>query len=132
MYHDGKLYQSEKIFRKRAQNINGYIKDWNAVGFRSPAAHHNLDWTHYLNIEYDSSTFDTDPFEPQSDGSGTIFPFWVKGNSSQKGYVELPYTLSQDFSLFILMKEDNIDIWKKKLDWIAERGGMALLDVHPD
>ena len=30
------------------------------------------------------------------------------------------------------MKERNIDIWKKKLDWIAEKGGMALLNTHPD
>ncbi|MEE9612162.1 MAG: hypothetical protein V3W19_12975, partial [Desulfatiglandales bacterium] len=48
------------------------------------------------------------------------------------GYVELPYTLPQDFTLFILMKEKNIDIWKKKLDWIAEKGGMALFTSHPD
>ncbi len=24
------------------------------------------------------------------------------------------------------------DIWKRKLDWIAEHGGMALVNVHPD
>jgi hypothetical protein len=30
------------------------------------------------------------------------------------------------------MKQKNIDIWKKKLDWIVEQGGMALLNVHPD
>ncbi len=130
--HDGKLYKSEKIFRSRAVRINHYLKDWKAVGFRSPAMHHNLDWIHDLNIEYDASTFDTDPFEPQSDSQGTIFPFWVDGNSSQRGYVELPYTLPQDFTLFVLMKEKNIDIWKQKLDWIVKNGGMALLNTHPD
>jgi len=93
--------------------------------------HHNLDWLHDLDIEYDASTFDTDPFEPQSDGTSTIFPFWVRGNSDQKGYVELPYTLPQDFSLFVLMKEKTIDIWKQKLDWIIEQGGMALINTHP-
>ena len=30
------------------------------------------------------------------------------------------------------MQEESIDIWKRKLDWIAEHGGMAMLDVHPD
>jgi hypothetical protein len=30
------------------------------------------------------------------------------------------------------MQEKSIDIWKKKLDWIAEKGGMALLITHPD
>ena len=130
--HDGKLYKSRKIFQERAAKINGYLKAWNAVGFRSPAMHHNLEWIHDLDIEYDASTFDTDPFEPQPDGVGTIFPFWVSKDGTQDGYVELPYTLPQDFTLFVLMKEKNIDIWKQKLDWIAENGGMALVNTHPD
>ena len=130
--HDGKLFSSRKIFQERAVRINEYLRDWNAVGFRSPAMHHNLEWIHDLNIEYDLSTFDTDPFEPQSEGVSTIFPFWVRGAGVQEGYVELPYTLPQDFTLFILMKERNIEIWKQKLDWIAEKGGMVLANTHPD
>jgi hypothetical protein len=130
--HDGKLYHSRKIFEDRAVKINRYLQEWGAAGFRSPAMHHNLDWLHLLNILYDASTFDTDPFEPQSDGVGTAFPFWVPGNGTQKGYVELPYTLAQDFTLFILMQEKGIAIWKKKLDWIAEHGGMVLVNTHPD
>jgi len=94
--------------------------------------YHNLDMVHGLNIEYDASTFDTDPFEPQPDGMGAIFPFWVEGKNGKRGYVELPYTLSQDFLLFILMQHENIDIWKTKLDWIIKQGGMALLIIHPD
>ena len=58
--------------------------------------------------------------------------FWVPDGFDGKGYVELPYTLPQDFTLFVLMKEKNIDIWKRKLDWIAEHGCMALLNTHPD
>lgn len=30
------------------------------------------------------------------------------------------------------MREKTIDIWKRKLDWIAKNGGMALINVHPD
>ena len=100
--------------------------------FRSPAMHHNLEWLHDLHILYDSSTFDTDPFEPYSDGIETIFPFFVERNKKENVYVELPYTLPQDFTLFILMGEKNIEIWKRKLGWIARKGGMALLNVHPD
>jgi peptidoglycan/xylan/chitin deacetylase (PgdA/CDA1 family) len=130
--HDGKLYKSRQTFQERAPRINRYLKEWGAVGFRSPSMHHNLEWIHELNIEYDASTFDTDPFEPQSDGVGTIFPFWVSKDDTEDGYVELPYTLPQDFTLFILMKEKNIDIWKEKLDWVAEHGGMVLVNTHPD
>jgi hypothetical protein len=132
LYHDGKLYKSKELFLERASIINQYLKDWGSVGFRSPSMHHNLDWIHELDIEYDASTFDTDPFEPQPDGMQTIFPFLVNGNHSRPGYVELPYTLPQDFTLFVLLKEKNIKIWQEKLDWIVERGGMALLNTHPD
>jgi hypothetical protein len=132
LVHDGKLYCSPEIFNSRAKRINHYLKNWGATGFRSPVMQRNLKWICKLNIDYDASTFDTDPFEPQSDGVNTIFPFWVNGSSEKRGYIELPYTLPQDFTLFILMKEKTIDIWKTKLDWVVENEGMALVNVHPD
>ncbi|GAB4390625.1 MAG: hypothetical protein Kow0025_23930 [Thermodesulfovibrionales bacterium] len=130
--HDGKLFVSEKRFLEQAVRINRYLREWRCVGFSSPSMHHNLEWTHALDIEYDSSTFDTDPFEPQPDGVTTIFPFLVRGRDGRRGYVELPYTLPQDFTLFVLVRERDTGIWKAKLDWIADRGGMALLIAHPD
>jgi predicted glycosyltransferase/peptidoglycan/xylan/chitin deacetylase (PgdA/CDA1 family) len=132
LHHHGNLFGSRKKFNEQVPRINRFIERWGAKGFRTPSLYHNLDWIAELDIEYDSSTFDTDPFEPQPDGVGTIFPFWVSGKDGQRGYIELPYTLPQDHSLFVIMGEKNIDIWKKKLDWIAEQGGMALLITHPD
>jgi len=132
LQHNVNLFKSKTTFQESAKRINQYLKDWQSVGFRAPSMYHNLDWIGDLDIQYDSSTFDTDPFEPQPDGVGTIFPFWVPRNNGQRGYIELPYTLPQDHSLFVIMGEKNIDIWKKKLDWIAEHGGMALLITHPD
>jgi glycosyltransferase involved in cell wall biosynthesis/peptidoglycan/xylan/chitin deacetylase (PgdA/CDA1 family) len=129
--HDGKLYSSKARFAEKALRIKEYLHQWNSSGFRSPLMQHKLEWLHALDVEYDSSTFDTDPFEPEPDGVSTIFPFWVPGPNG-KGYVELPYTLVQDFTLFGVLRERNIDIWKRKLDWIAEQGGMALLNTHPD
>ena len=235
--HDGKLYSSREGFREKAGRINGYLKDWNAAGFRSGFMFHELDWIHDLNVIYDASTFDTDPFEPQPAGAGTIFPFWVPrsgaegaiansgsgkpeagcpqsqirnpnsqidGSQSQignprsqsgqpiadggesltefsgpqskisnpksqiarspsaigraesqvgpansatgsavskisnpksqigPGYLELPYTLPQDSTLFVYMREKTDRIWRQKLEWVAEQGGMALVNVHPD
>jgi glycosyltransferase involved in cell wall biosynthesis len=129
--HDGKLYRSKKRFSEKAAAIRECLREWNASGFRSPVMQHRLTWLHELQLEYDASTFDTDPFEPESDGVRTIFPFWVPGAGGQ-GYVELPYTLPQDFTLFAVLREPTIDIWKKKLDWVAAHGGMAVLNVHPD
>jgi len=130
--HDGRLYASRKVFQQHAARINQYLQRWEASGFRSGFMLRNLDWLHDLNIAYDSSTFDTDPFEPQPDGAHTIFPFWRAGPDGKPGYMELPYTLAQDSTLFLVLAERGIDIWKQKLDWIAARGGMALLNVHPD
>lgn len=130
--HAGNLFKSRRHFQKKKGRINHYLRKWGCKGFRAPSMYHNLEWIGELDIEYDSSTFDTDPFEPQPDGIGTVFPFWISGNSTLKGYVELPYTLPQDHTLFVIMGERDISIWKKKLDWIVERGGMALLNVHPD
>jgi peptidoglycan/xylan/chitin deacetylase (PgdA/CDA1 family) len=131
-YHDGKKFTSREIFMERARIINHYLKDWGAEGFRSPSMHCNLDWIGDLDIQYDLSTFDTDPFEPHAGGTGTIFPFLVprKGNGSP--FVEMPYTLPQDFTPYVLLGEKDAAIWKRKLDWIVEKGGMALVNVHPD
>ncbi|MFL6514834.1 MAG: DUF354 domain-containing protein [Chthoniobacterales bacterium] len=133
-HHDGHLFASRREFARKASHINHYLHEWGAVGFRAGFMLHNLEWLHDLDIRYDASTFDTDPFEPQPDGRNTIFPFWVQANEvgAKRGYIELPYTLPQDSTLFLLLGEKTPDIWMRKLDWIAEHGGMALLDTHPD
>ncbi|MGH7980392.1 MAG: glycosyltransferase, partial [Limisphaerales bacterium] len=133
--HDGKLFKSRETFQNSAPQINRYLHAWDARGFRSAFMFHNQDWMHDLDIDYSSCTFDTDPFEPQPDDVGTIFPFWVartSGTDGRNGYVELPYTLPQDSTLYLLLQEHQPDIWINKLDWIAERGGMVLLNTHPD
>ena len=131
LHHDGKLYRSREAFAQYAARINHYIKEWGADGFRAGFMFHNLDWQTDLEILYDASTFDTDPFEPQPDGAGTIFPFW-KECPNGRGFVELPYTLPQDSTLFLLFRETTPAIWIEKLDWVARHGGMALINVHPD
>src|ERR1051326_4826082 len=94
LQHDGRLYASKKQFLAKAARIRTYVQQWNACGFRSPLMQPRLPWLHKLGVEYDCSSFDTDPFEPEPDGVGTIFPFWVSGRDNS-GFVELPYTLPQ-------------------------------------
>ncbi len=132
--HDGHLYESRESFSEKARTINSYLGKWGAVGFRSGFMLRQLDWLHDLNVLYDASTFDTDPFEPQPEGSHTIFPFYVRPPAGLKGpgYIELSYTLPQDSTLFLLLQEKTPAIWKRKLDWIAQNGGLALVNIHPD
>ena len=132
LLHDGRDFQSRPVFEKRAPRMNEFIHAWGAAGFRAPSMRSNLDWIRDLDVEYDTSTFDTDPFEPVPQGVHTIFPFRIERDHGRPGYIEMPYTLPQDLTLFVLLGENHIETWKRKLAWIAECGGMALLDSHPD
>lgn len=134
LHHNGKLYQSREGFSTKARRINRYLADWKAGGFRSGFMLRELDWLHELEIDYDCSTFDTDPFEPQPEGAHTIFPYWIPkaDGGAGEGYAELPYTLPQDSTLFLLLEEADASIWEDKTDWLIERGGMVLVNVHPD
>ena len=128
--HDGKLFWPD-VFSPNITSINGHLRQWQAKGFRSGFMLHDRAFLNSVNIEYDASTFDTDPFEPQPDGVRTIFPFWIT-RPQGGGFVELPYTLPQDSTMFFVLREKSTEIWKRKLEWIVKRGGMALVNIHPD
>jgi hypothetical protein len=124
--HDGKLFNSRSEFESRATRINHYLKDFGAVGFRSPLTHRNPEWMQTLDIEYDLSFFDTDPFEPIPGGTISIWPFFI-GN-----FVELPYTLVQDYTLTAVLGETTPRLWLEKVDFIEKYHGMVLVNTHPD
>lgn len=124
--HDGKLFNSHTEFMRRAERINHYLKEYHALGFRSPLTLRNPQWMQALNIEYDLSFFDTDPFEPMSGGVMTIHPFFI-GH-----FVELPYTLVQDHTLTTVLGETTPNLWLEKIDMIEKYNGMALVNSHPD
>jgi hypothetical protein len=124
--HDGKLFRSKTEFSRRVERINGYLKDFDAVGFRAPLMHRHPEWMQALEIEYDLSFFDTDPYEPIPGGTMSIWPFRIGR------FVELPYTLVQDYSLTSVLKEESPRIWLQKIDFIRDYCGMALLNTHPD
>lgn len=124
--HDGKLYISERRFMQRARRINGYLREFGAVGFRSPLTHRHPVWMQALEIEYDLSFFDTDPFEPLPGGCMSIWPFSI-GH-----FIELPYTLVQDCTLVNILGETTPQLWLSKVEYLSRYYGMALLTVHPD
>src|SRR5262245_14130229 len=124
--HDGFLYASRRIFDRRATYINAALRKYGAVGFRSPMVHRNLEWLQALDIEYDASCFDIDPFQAVPGGVGGLWPF-IAGR-----FVELPYTLPQDHTLFIVLREADGSIWDKKLRYVVRHSGMALMLTHPD
>lgn len=124
--HDGKLFRSEEIFLKRVSKINFYLKKYGCSGFRSPVAWRNYEYMQRLDIGYDLSYFDSDIFEVQAGGSLSFHPFFLGK------FIELPYTLPQDHTLFILLGEKDSRIWKEKMKIIKKFHGMVLMLVHPD
>jgi hypothetical protein len=96
------------------------------VGFRSPATQRDWTITSSLPFQYDSSSPDSDPFEPQAGGCCSWLPF---RNGS---VVELPITMQQDHTLFVILRAQDGQPWIDKAERIRARGGMALLITHPD
>lgn len=124
--HDGKLFASRERFLRRAERINQHMRDLEAAGFRAALMHRNPDWMQALEIEYDLSFFDTDPVEPVPGGTMSIWPFQLGR------FVELPYTLVQDYTLTVVLGERTPQLWMDKVAFIADQAGMALVNTHPD
>jgi peptidoglycan/xylan/chitin deacetylase (PgdA/CDA1 family) len=126
LHHDGRLFESRDRFERELPSIHRRLREWGAVGFRSPAAHRNADWMPALGCSYDSSFHDTDPFDAQPGGCCSILPYFLGE------LVELPITLPHDFTLFELLRAPDITLWREKAGWIADHGGLVNVLVHPD
>jgi glycosyltransferase involved in cell wall biosynthesis len=126
LQHDWKLFSSYPEFARQARRINRYLKALQATGFRAPLTHRNPEWMQELNIDYDLSFFDTDPNEPIPGGTMSIWPFTIGR------FIELPYTLVQDYTLTSVIGETTPRLWLQKVDFIRDYCGMALLNTHPD
>jgi hypothetical protein len=124
--HDGRLFASAAAFAAAAQRINRHLAEYGAVGFRAGFTLRNPEWMQALAIEYDMSFFDTDPFEPIAGGTMSLWPFSVGR------FLELPYTLAQDNTLLSVLRERGPRLWRAKVDHVAARHGLALVNVHPD
>jgi hypothetical protein len=126
LYHDGRDLESPRRLGERLAEIRATAERWGAVGFRSPATVRAWELMPRLGFDYDSSSPDTDPFEPVAGGCCSWLPFF------NEDLVELPLTMPQDFTLFVILDAKDETAWVKKAELLRSRGGMVLLDTHPD
>ena len=126
LHHDGKLFFSRQKFDRRADKINQYLIELEAAGFRAPLTHRNPYWMQALHVDYDLSFFDSDPYEPIAGGTMSLWPFHI-GH-----FVELPYTLPQDYTLINILHAADPTLWLDKTDFLHKYHGMVLLNTHPD
>jgi hypothetical protein len=124
--HDGRDLESLATWKRRLPEIHQAAERWGAVGFRSAALHREWDWIRLHGLDYDSSCPDTDPFEPQHGGCCTWLPFF------NGEVVELPLTLPQDHTLFVILRHRDGSAWSDKAEFLRARGGLAMIDTHPD
>ncbi|MEM8735457.1 MAG: hypothetical protein AAGG44_14585, partial [Planctomycetota bacterium] len=124
--HDGRLFESKGLFNSRKAPINDAIQRFGSGGFRAPMVHRNLLWLQELDIDYDASCFDVDPFQAMAGGVGSVWPFFAGK------FVELPYTLPQDHTLMVALGQTSPQIWIDKFKWLSRMRGMAMLITHPD
>lgn len=124
--HDGHLFRDWHLFLSRVKLINEYGHNWGAKGFRSAILYRNLNWYDALEFEYDMSVPNVGHLDPQRGGCCTVFPYFIGG------ILELPLTTTQDHSLFHILRERRIDLWKSQAGLVIEKHGLLSLLTHPD
>ncbi|MGH9517132.1 MAG: hypothetical protein ACRD3P_15805 [Terriglobales bacterium] len=124
--HDGRLFDEHVEFRRRASLINQYASEYDAKGFRSAVLYRRPEWLDALNFSYDSSIPNTAHLDPQRGGCCTVMPYFIGD------MVELPVTATQDYTLFHLLSERSIALWKTQIRLILEKNGLINFIVHPD
>ncbi|HEX4038445.1 MAG TPA: hypothetical protein VHX37_10340 [Acidobacteriaceae bacterium] len=124
--HDGHLYRDRKEFLRRAARINAYLREYQADGFRAAVLYRKQVWYDALQCSFDMSVPNVARLDPQRGGCCTVMPYFLGD------IVELPVTTIQDYTLFNILNDYSIDIWKQQIDAIREKNGLMSFIVHPD
>lgn len=124
--HDGHLFRDRGEFLDRAARINAYAVHFGARGFRSGSMYRNLDWYESFRFSYDMSVPNVAHLDPQRGGCCTVMPYFIGQ------LVELPLTTTQDYALFHFLRDYSLDLWKRQMDLILTKNGLASFIIHPD
>ena len=124
--HDGQLFADKAEFLQRAKRINEYAHEFGCDGFRSGVMYRQQDWYDAFEFSYDMSVPNAAHLEPQRGGCCTVMPYFVGD------IVELPLTTVQDYTLFHILNDYSITLWKKQIDLITQRHGLISIITHPD
>lgn len=124
--HDGALFRDREEFLRRAGRINEYLRKFGCKGFRSAVMYRNAEWLEAIEASYDMSFPNVAHLEAQRGGCCTIMPYFIGK------VLELPLTTVQDYSLFYILRESSIDIWKRQIELISRKNGLISFIVHPD
>lgn len=124
--HDGHLFKDHKTFLERVAKINAYGKEFHAEGFRAAVLYRNQQWYDALDFSYDTSVPSVAHLDPQRGGCCTVMPYFVGK------LVELPVTITQDYSLFHILNDYSSNLWKQQIELVLESHGLINIIIHPD
>ncbi len=124
--HDGHLFANHDEFIQRAKRINRYARAHGARGFRSAVLYRNADWYGEFEFSYDMSIPNVGHLEPQRGGCCTVMPYFIGG------VLELPLTTSEDYTLFHVLGDYSIDLWKRQIGMVVDAHGLISVNAHPD
>ena len=124
--HDGQLFDSKEEFLRRAKIINRYGREYGAKGFRAAVLYRNPEWYDALEFAFDMSIPNVAHLDPQRGGCCTVMPYFIGD------VLELPVTTIQDYTLFHVLGERCIDLWKVQVNRILGKNGLMNFIVHPD
>ncbi|MFZ3200886.1 MAG: hypothetical protein WA175_07025 [Candidatus Acidiferrales bacterium] len=124
--HDGRLFQDRTEFLRRAAKINAYARRYDAKGFRAGSMYRNQDWYDSFEFSYDMSVPNVAHLEPMRGGCCTVMPYFIGS------ILELPLTTAEDYSLFHILNDYSLDLWKQQLALLTDRNGLMSFIAHPD
>lgn len=124
--HDGFLFRTHEEFLRRAAKINLYVRRFGAKGYRSAVLYRNMDWYKAFSFSYDMSVPNVGRFDPQPGGCCTIMPYFIGD------ILELPVTMTQDYSLFNILRTYSLDLWLRQINCVRHKNGLMSFIVHPD
>lgn len=124
--HDGSLFRDHEEFLRRAVKINSHVRKYQARGFRSGSMYRNQSWYDAFDFSYDMSVPSVAHLEPQRGGCCTVMPYFIGK------ILELPLTMTQDYSLFHILNDYSLNLWEKQIALIRDKHGLISFNVHPD
>jgi hypothetical protein len=126
IHHDRSMFATRESFEAQRPLVADAAERFEAEGFRSPATHRVHAWLAELPVRYDCTVPLSDPYEPQPGGCCSVWPFFLGG------VVELPWTLTQDHTLFTLLRERSPAMWLRQAEALERAGGVVQALTHPD
>ncbi len=124
--HDGSLFRDKQKFTRRARLVNDFVSRFDSQGFRSGAMYRNQEWFDAFEFSYDMSVPNVAHLEPQGGGCCTVMPYFIGK------ILELPLTLTQDYSLFHILNSYSTELWRDQIERIRSKNGIITVLSHPD